>query len=694
LGVFSSTVLGNSIPKAKNKLNILLITIDTLRADRLSCYGSQHPKTPYIDELAEKGVLFSKAFANTSTTLPSHANILLGVTPNYHGVHENLNFIVSKELLTLAEHLKDNGYATGAFVGAYPLDSRFGLSQGFDIYDDNYDRTHTENFTTLERNAEAVIKGALEWLQGRRSPWFLWIHCWDPHTPYESPEPFKTQYKEHQYEGEVAYVDMALGKFLDHMKENSLFDSTLIIFTGDHGESLDQHGEKTHGFFAYNSTTWIPLIISHPETVSGRVGHYVSHIDIFPTVCDVLGIEKPSFLQGISLLPALKGMTLPDRPIYFESLYPYYSRGWAPLRGFILEKKKFINSPIPELYDLDHDFDELNNLAERKKMAEHRSQLKKIIENLTPSEKIDASQKVDRKTREKLASLGYISSVQVSQKKNFGIQDDIKVLLPYKNKADEAWELYKEGKLDAGIKLLKEILEERKNLDLAYKNLAFIYQAKGNTKEAIAILEQGLDALPENYEIFIEYMKLLLSAQEFDKVISSFEKTSIREAEYDPAIWNNLGVAYYKKSNFEEAIKAYEMGLSLDDKVPELYNNLANAYYSYALQSRDSPLFSKCFEYYKKAIELDPSYSAPYHGLGHAYRQEGNLEGAIHCWEKALEVDPDFSKALFDLAMAYINIGEKGKAFDILSDYKKQYYHLLPPADREKLDALLEKAQK
>ena len=166
MGVFSSTVLGNSIPKAKNKLNILLITIDTLRADRLSCYGSQHPKTPYIDELAEKGVLFSKAFANTSTTLPSHANILLGVTPNYHGVHENLNFIVSKELLTLAEHLKDNGYATGAFVGAYPLDSRFGLSQGFDIYDDNYDRTHTENFTTLERNAEAVIISKKEGASG------------------------------------------------------------------------------------------------------------------------------------------------------------------------------------------------------------------------------------------------------------------------------------------------------------------------------------------------------------------------------------------------------------------------------------------------------------------------------------------------------------------------------------------------
>jgi arylsulfatase A-like enzyme/Flp pilus assembly protein TadD len=694
LGVFSSALLGNPIPKAKDKLNILLITIDTLRADRLSCYGSQLPKTPHIDNLAERGVLFSRAFANTSTTLPSHANILLGLTPNYHGVHENLNFIVSEELLTLAEHLKNNGYATGAVVGAYPLDSRFGLSQGFDIYDDDYIRSHSENFTTLERNAEAVIEGALEWLEGRRSPWFLWIHCWDPHTPYEPPEPFKTQYKEHLYEGEVAYVDLALGKLLDHLKENSLFDSTLIIFTGDHGESLGQHGEKTHGFFAYNSSTWIPLIISHPEAVPGRIGHYVSHIDIFPTVCDVLGIEKPPFLQGISLLPALKGMKLPERPIYFESLYPYYSRGWAPLKGFIFEKKKFIDSPLPELYDLDQDFDELNNLAERKKIVELSSQLKKIIDDLTPSEKIDAAQKVDRETREKLASLGYISSVQVSQKKNFGIQDDVKILLPYINKASEAWELYKEGKQDAGIKLLKEIIQERKNIDLAYKILASIYQEKENTKEAIVILEQGLKALPSNYEIFIEYMKLLISAQQYDKVVSSFKKMSIREAEYDPAIWNNLGIAYAKKSNFEEAIKAYKMGLSLDDKLPETNNNIANAYLSYGLQSRDSFLFSRSFEYYKKAIELDPEYAAPYYGLGSAYKQTGNLGGAIYCWEKALEVNPNFSKALFALATSYLNTGDKVKAFDILSDYKKQHYHLMPPAEREKLDTLLERSQK
>jgi arylsulfatase A-like enzyme/Flp pilus assembly protein TadD len=691
--MFASSPI-HSLTKQETKQNFLLITIDTLRADRLSCYGSKYPKTPNIDYLREKGVLFSRAFANTSTTLPSHANILLGITPVHHGVHENLNFIVSKDLLTLAEHLKNHGYSTGAFVGAYALDSRFGLSQGFDIYDDEYSRIHSVNLSSLERTAESVIEPALEWLKGRRSPWFLWIHCWDPHTPYDPPEPFKTQYRDHLYEGEVAYVDLILGKLFVYMEENDLFGSTLTIFTGDHGESLGQHGEETHGFFAYNSSLWIPLIISLPEIASGRVDDYVSHVDIFPTVCDALGIKKPSFLQGSSLLPALKGKKLPDRPIYFESLYPYYSRGWAPLKGFILKKKKFIDAPIPELYDLNHDFDEQNNLADREKVTQLTSQLNELIQALTPTKKIDATQKVNRETREKLASLGYISSVRVSQKKDFSIQDDVKVLLPYINKIGEGWKLYKKGQQDAGIKHLKEIIQERNDIDLAYKHLASIYQETGNTEEAIVILEQGLNALPSSYEIFAEYIKALISAQQYDKIISSFERMNMREAEYDPEIWNDLGTAYAKTGHFNEAIKAFEMGLSLDDEHPELYNNLANAWYSQGLQSNDPFIYSKCFEYYKKAIEIDPEYTAPYYGLGHAYRQEGNLEGAIYCWEKVLEIDPDFSQAHSDLALAYLYTGNKAKALDLLREYKKRYYHLMPPAEREKLDALIEQCQK
>jgi tetratricopeptide (TPR) repeat protein len=390
----------------------------------------------------------------------------------------------------------------------------------------------------------------------------------------------------------------------------------------------------------------------------------------------------------------LKGKKLPERPIYFESLYPYYSRGWAPLKGYILKKKKFIDSPIPELYDLDRDFNERNNRVEQNNVAKFASQLKKIIDELTPSEKVDAAQSVDRKTRERLASLGYVSNVQSVQEKTFGTKDDIKVLLPYINRTDEALELYKNGKQDVAIELLKKILEERKDIDMAYKNLAAIYQESGNTEGAISILEKGVNALPLSYEILIEYMKGLISVEQYDKVISIFEKSRIREAEYDPEIWSNLGTAYAGKERFDEAIRAFEMGLSLDDKHPELYNNLANACYSYGLQSKDSFLFSRCFEYYKKAIELDPGYSVPYYGLGHAYRQQGNLGGTLYCWEKALEADPDFRRARFDLAMAYLSSGNKAKAYEMFSEYKKRYSHLLSPSERKQLDSLLEECQK
>jgi arylsulfatase A-like enzyme len=315
---------GEPIPK--EKLNVLLISIDTLRADWLSCYGNEHLKTENIDGLAERGVLFSRAFANTSTTLPSHTNILLGVTPPYHGVHDNSSFVVREEFLTLAEHLKGHGYSTGAFVGAFALDSRFGLDQGFDVYDDEFEDKRNKKPSEVERKAEKVIDRTLAWLNNQNKPWFLFVHCWDPHGPYEPPEPFLTQYKEHPYTGEVAYVDFMLGKLFAYLEENNLFKETLVIFTGDHGESLGQHNEDTHGF---------------------RVAQYVSHIDIFPTVCEILRIEKPPFLQGLSLVPALMGKKASKRPIYFESLHPYYSKGWAPLRGFISNKEKYIQSPIP-----------------------------------------------------------------------------------------------------------------------------------------------------------------------------------------------------------------------------------------------------------------------------------------------------------------------------------------------------------
>jgi len=517
----------------KERLNVLLITIDTLRADWLSCYGSEYLDTPNIDSLAERGVLFSRAFANTSTTLPSHTNILLGTTPLYHGVHDNVNFVVREGFITLAECLKDHNYSTGAFIGAYPLHAKFGLNQGFDTYDDEMKRLPFQDFMSEERKGEVVVDRALGWLKKQNPPWFLWIHCWDPHDPYKPPEPFLNQYKEHPYTGEVAYVDFVLGKLFAYFKENNLFENTLVIFTGDHGESLGQHGEKTHGFFAYNTTIWIPLIIVSPGFKKGGVEQYVSHIDIFPTVCDILNLKKPSFLQGISLVPLMKGKKVPPRQIYFESLHPYYSKGWAPLRGSIFNKKKYIRSPLPELYDLAADFDEKNNLAAKGKLDRFEKQLDKIMSDYTSPESQRAEERFDKESLEKLRSLGYISSFQGTRKDSFSGDDDIKVLLPYYNQAMEALEQYEKGNKKQGVETLKSIITEREDLAVAYINLAYLYKKEKRLRDAVEVLKIGHENVASNYFVFFSLLNYLQEAGQYENIIQAFQGKNYLQIEHD-----------------------------------------------------------------------------------------------------------------------------------------------------------------
>ena len=680
--------------KKEDRLNILLITIDTLRADRLSCYGSEHLETPNIDSLAKKGILFSRAFANTSTTLPSHTNILLGTTPLYHGVHDNLNFIVSEDYLTLAEHLKSQGYSTEAFVGAYSLDSRFGLSQGFDGYDDNYDRSYSKSFPALERKGEVVVDNALNRIKSLREPWFLWLHLWDPHVPYESPEPFKTQYEKNPYDGEVAYVDFVLGKLFDHLNEKDLFEKTMLIFTGDHGESLGQHEESTHSFFAYNTTLWIPLILYAPGIKPGRVDQNVSHLDIFPTICDFIGIDKPSFLQGSSLYPVLKGKKLPKRLIYFESLYPYYSRGWAPLRGFIDEGEKFIESPIPELYDLGKDFDESNNLAKKKNLDGYREKLAQLMETQSLSKKNESRKSIDREAMERLGSLGYISSSWGPKKESFGPEDDVKSLIPYHNRTFEAMVLYGKGKIKEGKELLERVISEKKDMDIAYLRLAEIYKNEGNIKKALEVLNLGLENIPSSYYIYSNYNKFLIHSRMYDEVIRNFNEKSFPEIDIDPEIWNYLGVAYLKKKNFEKAIEALERALTLDSKYARAFFNLGEAYFYLSNKNKDQKIFTKSFEIFKKAIEIDPNYPAPYCSLGLAYMQIGNLDGAIQLWNKALELQPDIDRVIYLLGLAYMDKNDKAKALGYFNTLKEKFFHTYPESQRKQIEALIQECKK
>lgn len=688
---FLTTICLNS---NSDRLNVLVITIDTLRADWLSCYNSKNLKTPNTDSLAERGVLFSRAFANTSTTLPSHTNFFLGTTPLHHGVHENSNFIVREEFLTLAEHLKAHGYSTGAFVGAFPLDAKFGLNQGFDIYDDNFPRRkYSQKFSGVERKAEIVVDNALDWLKSQESLWFLWIHCWDPHDPYEPPEPFKTQYEKHPYSGEVAYTDFVLAKLFEYLEEENLFDNTLIIFTGDHGESLGEHGEKTHGFYAYNSTIWIPLIIVSPGIRQAQSEQYVSHLDVFPTVCDILNIEKPTILQGTSLFPILKGKKIPKKPIYFESMHPYYSIGWGSLRGYIYNKKKFIDSPIPEFYCLKKDFDELNNLAEKKRLDKYRKKLGTIIKEQSLAESTKAEKKLDKESLDKLRSLGYVSNSYGLRKESVSPDNDIKVLLPFFYKSVEALELFEEGKIEQGLEQLKEVITERKDVSIAYNDLAVLYKRIGMSKEALEVLKLGLKNIPSSYLIFKTYINHLLDDKQHDEVIKAIGERNFREMNFDPEIWNFLAISYCEKGDFEKAIEIFEKALLLDKKSPVLFTNIGEAQLLLSLKINDLRIFQKCLESFQKAIEFDSNYALAYSGLGQTYRQAGDLEGAVYAFEKALELEPNLDKALFFLGLSYFDKGDKEKAINSLNLFKEKFYHLQSDSNKQNLDVLIQRCK-
>jgi arylsulfatase A-like enzyme len=544
----------SSLGAAEPRPTLLLNTIDTLRPDRLGCYGSPYLQTPTIDRLAAAGVVFRRAFAHTPLTLPSPANILLGTTPLAHGVHDNGIFMVPEGLPTLATFLKQNGYATGAFIGAFPLDSRFGLNRGFDVYDESYGSgTAMMDFNFVERKAEAVVGSALAWLDGRPGPWFVWVHCCDPHQPYEPPEPFLTRFKNDPYSGEVAYVDAALAKLFGFLEDSRQAGRTVVVLTGDHGQSLGEHGEATHGYFAYNSTIWVPLIISAPTIKPGRVEANVCHIDIFPTVCDLLGLDCPVFLQGRSLLAAIRGKdltSLASRPIYFESLSAFYRRGLAPLRGFIEGPKKFVDSPIPEVYDLKDDFGESRNLA-GKDVTREKAELAALIKSESGRETASRAQ-LRVKDSEKLRSLGYLTGFQPPAKTNFGPADDLKTLLPYYRKYEETQDCYSRGEADRSISLLKELVRERPDFDSAYLFLVAIYEKQHRLADVEAVLKTGSEANPRSYILALEYGMLLVQIGRNDEAIRVLEK-ALAIIDWDPEPWNYLGVAYWNMGNYREA---------------------------------------------------------------------------------------------------------------------------------------------
>ncbi|MCX6567720.1 MAG: sulfatase-like hydrolase/transferase [Candidatus Aminicenantes bacterium] len=673
------------------ELNLLLVTIDTLRPDRLSCYSMKYMETPRIDALAEKGVLFERAFAHDPITLASHANILLGMTSLAHGVSENSLSIVAPDFLTLAELLKGRGYATGAFVSAFPLDSRFGLNQGFDVYDDYYPSKPTSEGLFSERPAEKTITAALKWLSDKKGPWFCWIHLWDPHAPYAAPEPYASRFKDKPYAGEVAYVDAEIGRLLSELGQKGMIGQTAVVLTADHGESMGEHGEMTHGYFAYNSTLWVPLIISAPGAKAARVKDYVSHVDIFPTVCDLLAVDKPSSLHGDSLAPFLRGKTRNARPIYFESLDAYLNRGWAPVRGVIDNGKKYIESPIPELYDLESDFGEEKNLATAENLAPYKNRLREVMERGASPLPAQAGRKTtDRETKERLRSLGYTASRASQTKASYGPEDDLKTLLPFEQKADAAVQLQKQGRIAESVRLLEDIIKERKDFGKAYDLLFEIYRSRGLLDDGFQVLERAVTANPGNYLIVSGYGIALVKNGQDKKGAEILEKALVLY-DRDATAWNSLGVAYGKTGEFEKARAAFAKALALapDDA---LYNDNFGSYYvTVAVKTKAPEAARQSIGYFEKAIAVDPALAAAYNGLGGALSLLGQKDEAIRNWEKALELDPSFAFAAYNLAATYLEKGDKAKALENCQRYLLIRGRSITAEERQEINALIQK---
>jgi tetratricopeptide (TPR) repeat protein len=672
--------------------NVLLVTIDTIRTDRLSCYGSKFVQTPRIDGLAAHGALFERAFAHAPLTLPSHTNILLGLTPLAHGVNESNKSIVPGEFTTLAELLKKSGYATAAFVSAFPLDSRFGLTRGFDVYDDAYPSKPAAGEAYSERSAGKTVAAALRWLSGRKEKWFCWVHLWDPHMPYAPPEPYASRFETDPYSGEVAYVDAELGKLLDEVAKGEGLADTLVVLTGDHGEALGEHGETGHGYFAYNTTIRVPLIIAGPGTEALRVKETVSHVDIFPTVCEVLGLDKPPTLHGESLAPFLRGKTVKARPIYFESLEANLNRGWAPIRGIIAEGKKFIDSPIPELYDLEKDLGEETNMAPGTDLRTFRKVLEDKMKRDASPVRDEAVRRIDRETRERLRSLGYASSAGGPVSKSYGPADDLKTLLPLEQKVMLAARLEIEGRVAESVKLLEDVIAARKDYGRAYDQLFRLYRSRGLIDDGLAVLERAYAANPANYVIVSGYGVVLVQNAKTAKGIEVLEK-SLGLFDRDAEVWTNLGIAYARQGDFGRAAQDFARALEIDPNDPSINDDAGAFYFTKAVKDKNAEDLRKSKEYFEKAVTADPALASAYNGLGGVLKIMGRTDDAVRNWEKAHELDPQFAFPVYNLALAYLEKGEKAKAYEQCQTYLIIRGKNITLEERNEINALIQKCR-
>jgi arylsulfatase A-like enzyme/lipoprotein NlpI len=596
--------------------NVVVITIDTLRADHVGCYGYKQIRTPNIDALAADGARFERAYTPVPVTLPSHTVMFTGTYPMLSGMHDFAANKLNPTQPTLASVLKEHGYATAAVIGSAVLDSRFGLNRGFDFYYDHFDfnRLQESNLEEMERPGNLVADVTLDWLSKNYSKkFFLWMHLYDPHYPYRPPEPYAAEYKDRPYDGEIAFADAQVGHLIQFLKSKGLYANTLIILSGDHGESLGEHGEKTHGFFIYNATLHVPFIIHLPaghlpgERVSGAapprvVPDLVSLADLMPTVLQTLKLEVPSQVQGRNLLPLIKTKEQDEaRSLYAETFLPRLHFNWSELRGVETEDYHFIDAPKPELYDLAKDPGETQNLyAEKKAVAEEmRARLATLIRQYSAGQELAEKTGLDPALMERLKSLGYAGF------SGGGSPTITDRALPDPKDRIQVYELISDAIADSQH---GNYLDSTEKLNLALKTEP--------------------DSIPVHYLLGLNYYRM----HEFPSAVEQLQRVLQLSPEYVLAAFQ-LGLAYARAGDFDHAIQALKRALELDATNFSAAYNLGVAY-------AQKQMLNEAIAAFRQSLNVAPDYPLGHRGLGEALLYQGQVDDALSELRRAVELAP------------------------------------------------------
>jgi arylsulfatase A-like enzyme/Flp pilus assembly protein TadD len=629
--------------------SVLLVTLDTLRADHIGAYGDGDARTPALDGLARRGLLFEDASASVPLTLPSHATILSGLEPPRHGVHDNGTDVFPDEPPTLATLLQAQGYATAAFVGAYVLDRRFGLGRGFDDYDDRIDRREEGGVLESERRCEAVAEAAEAWLASRTGPFFAWAHFYDVHAPYDPPPAYRDQHPGRAYDGEVSYADACLGRVLA-AAERGAGGRLLVAVLADHGEGLGDHGEKTHGFFVYQSTLRIPMILVGPGVPEGKRRPGLARTaDVLPTLLGRLGVAPPRGLDGIDLLSGA-GATA----AYAETLYPR-TFGWAPLHAWRRGSLKLVDAPQAEVYDLASDPGEARNLlgAGASRQTAEAETLRRDLAAFRRDERTGRAVPPDAETAERLRALGYAASASPPTPAGRDLLDP-KAALPRWQAFEESTWAETRGETEAAIAALGRLVDEEPANPVFRRSLAAALGRAGRARESVAVLADLARIAPDDAVAWHERAVALARAGNVAEAVRS-EAEAIARNPRLPEPHNHLGILEAGRGRLAEALRAFETATTLDPNNAKAWNNRANAL-------RALGRGSEAEDAYHKAAERAPRDPDPPNGLGVLAVQAGRLDEAVAHFEKAVALDPAFAEARLNLAVARMTKGDAAAA--------------------------------